>query len=272
MSGERRNGADVGLRLGLLVLLLHVGASALPPTATAGDTACVGDCNGDGVVTVNELITGVNIALGSLPLSACPAFDREGDGMVAIGELIAGVSNLLYGCGVTPPTARPTATASATPVATATATPVATDTPTTSASDTATPTPTRTVKPTKTQTRTPTIPMSVCGGLVSPLPVMCNLTVIPNPVSRSGTIAFRFGLSDLNGDINRICISITCSPLEPQQTCIALVPTNRVINSIQTTTPASASPLPFGSCTAAMRASDAAGNLSNIINATFQVQ
>lgn len=269
MSGEWSNGPGVGLRAGLLILLLQAAALQMPPAA-AGDAPCIGDCNGDGVVTVNELITGVNIALGSVPLMACPAFDRDGDGMVAIGELIAGVSNLLYGCGVTPPTARPTATPSPTPVATATT--AATDSPAPSSSDTATPTPTRTMKPTKTQTRTPTIPMSVCGGLVAPLPVLCNLTVIPNPVSRSGTIAFRFGLSDLNGDITRLCIQITCSPLEPQQTCTALVPTNRVINSIQTTTPASASPLPFGTCTAAMRASDAAGNLSNIITSTFQVQ
>ncbi|MBX3023741.1 hypothetical protein KF840_02415 [bacterium] len=273
MSGEPSNGSFAALRLGLIVLALQAVASPLPPTAEAGDAVCVGDCNRDRVVTVGELITGVNIALGSAPLDVCPAFDRDGgDGMVAIGELIAGVSNLLYGCGVAPPTAPPTATASATPVASATVTPVASATVTPAASDSPTPTPTRTTKPTTTATRTPTIPMSVCGGLVSPLPVLCNLTVLPNPVSRSGTIAFRFGVSDLNGDINRICIAITCAPLEPQQTCTALVPGNRLINSIQTTSPIAASPLPFGTCAAAVRASDAAGHLSNQITATFQVQ
>jgi hypothetical protein len=60
---------------------------------------CAGDCNGDGEVTINELITGVNIALGSQPVSACPAFDvSPTDGEVAINELIAAVNNALGGC------------------------------------------------------------------------------------------------------------------------------------------------------------------------------
>jgi hypothetical protein len=60
--------------------------------------ACAGDCNGDGAVAINELITGVNIALGSAPISSCPSFDGNGDGNVAINELIAAVNNALNGC------------------------------------------------------------------------------------------------------------------------------------------------------------------------------
>ncbi|MDX2169150.1 MAG: hypothetical protein SF182_18925 [Deltaproteobacteria bacterium] len=60
--------------------------------------SCVGDCNGDGAVTVNELITGVNIALDQASLSACPSFDSSGDGAVAVNELISAVSNALNGC------------------------------------------------------------------------------------------------------------------------------------------------------------------------------
>jgi hypothetical protein len=67
------------------------------PTPT-GPAVCVGDCNGDGMVTVNELITGVNIALGHQPVTNCPAFDVSGDGMVTIGELIQGVNHALDGC------------------------------------------------------------------------------------------------------------------------------------------------------------------------------
>ena len=59
---------------------------------------CVGDCNHDGMVAINELITGVNIALGNTPVSSCPSFDRNGDGMVAINELIAAVNAALNGC------------------------------------------------------------------------------------------------------------------------------------------------------------------------------
>src|SRR5262249_52195035 len=60
--------------------------------------SCVGDCDGSGVVAVNELVVGVNIALGSAPLSQCSAFDANGNGMVDINELIGGVNSLLNGC------------------------------------------------------------------------------------------------------------------------------------------------------------------------------
>jgi len=54
-----------------------------------------GDCNGDGMVSISELITGVNIALGNLPVTACPAFDTNRDGRVTIEELIAAVNAAL---------------------------------------------------------------------------------------------------------------------------------------------------------------------------------
>jgi hypothetical protein len=66
-------------------------------TATAG-ISCSGDCDGSGEVTINELITLVNIALGSLPVSACPAGDVNADGMIAINEIVAAVANALNGC------------------------------------------------------------------------------------------------------------------------------------------------------------------------------
>ncbi len=62
------------------------------------DAACVGDCNANGEVTVDELIQGVNIALGNAAASQCVPFDASGDGDVTINEIIAGVNNLLAGC------------------------------------------------------------------------------------------------------------------------------------------------------------------------------
>jgi cysteine-rich repeat protein len=59
---------------------------------------CLGDCNGSGDVVVNELITGVNIALGTAQLTACPSFDKTGDGQVAVSELVTAVINALTGC------------------------------------------------------------------------------------------------------------------------------------------------------------------------------
>lgn len=59
---------------------------------------CTGDCNGDGTVTVDELISGVNIALGNRSVDACVVFDTNGDGQVAVSELIRAVNNALAGC------------------------------------------------------------------------------------------------------------------------------------------------------------------------------
>lgn len=39
--------------------------------------ACVGDCDGGGAVSIDELVTGVGIAQGLRPTDACAAFDAE---------------------------------------------------------------------------------------------------------------------------------------------------------------------------------------------------
>ena len=59
---------------------------------------CPGDCGGKGSVTIDDLITGVNIVLGNTPLAACFAFDRNGDGTVTVDELVMGVNSALNGC------------------------------------------------------------------------------------------------------------------------------------------------------------------------------
>ena len=78
----------------------QAGTAAATQTATATVVAgsCPGDCDGSGEVTINELITLVNIALGSAPLSACAAGDLDHDGMIAINELITAVNSALNGC------------------------------------------------------------------------------------------------------------------------------------------------------------------------------
>lgn len=59
---------------------------------------CAGDCNGDGTVTINELLLGVNIAIGLQPGTQCAAFDTDGSSSVTINELIAAVRSALEGC------------------------------------------------------------------------------------------------------------------------------------------------------------------------------
>lgn len=47
-----------------------------------------GDCNGDGTVTIDEIIRGVNIAVGNVPVTECLSFDVDGDGQVTVNELL----------------------------------------------------------------------------------------------------------------------------------------------------------------------------------------
>jgi cytochrome c peroxidase len=60
---------------------------------------CAGDCDLNGKVTVDELITAVNVGLDGAPLAACLVADPSADGTVAINELVAAVNAALNGCG-----------------------------------------------------------------------------------------------------------------------------------------------------------------------------
>ena len=66
-------------------------------TRTASPPHCVGDCDGSGAVTVDELITLVNITLGNVPPSAC-AHGIPADVEVDIALIIQAVNNALNGC------------------------------------------------------------------------------------------------------------------------------------------------------------------------------
>ena len=59
---------------------------------------CAGDCSGDGAVTVDELVAGVGIALGSRAVESCAPLDTDGDGTVTIAELVAAVNAALGAC------------------------------------------------------------------------------------------------------------------------------------------------------------------------------
>jgi hypothetical protein len=59
---------------------------------------CIGDCNADGRVAINELVTGVAIALDMQSITACVAFDDIPDARVAVSELVRGVAASVNGC------------------------------------------------------------------------------------------------------------------------------------------------------------------------------
>lgn len=70
-------------------------ASLLAPQPT---TTCAGDCNNDRSVTVDELITMVNIALGNVPTAACDSGDTNSNGLLTIDEILVAVGCALHGC------------------------------------------------------------------------------------------------------------------------------------------------------------------------------
>jgi hypothetical protein len=59
---------------------------------------CAGDCDRDGMVTLNEVITGVGIGLGTNSIDECPGFDANDDDIVGVTDLISGVDNSLNEC------------------------------------------------------------------------------------------------------------------------------------------------------------------------------
>jgi hypothetical protein len=109
------NGDPTGDRSSATSLLIAVADSTPTPTpfespatptpsATASamadptPAACTGDCDADGRVTVNELITIVNIALGNVGLEGCADVDVNASGTAEITELIAAINRALQGC------------------------------------------------------------------------------------------------------------------------------------------------------------------------------
>jgi hypothetical protein len=58
---------------------------------------CVGDCKGNGQVTVDEILAMVNIALGNAGMSACETGDANHDGQITMDEILTAVNNALNG-------------------------------------------------------------------------------------------------------------------------------------------------------------------------------
>lgn len=245
-----------------------------PPLATATPTVqptpvrCVADCNGNNLIAIDEVVRSVAISLEQQPLSNCPRADGNGNGRVSVEELVRAVLNNLYGCGGLPPptftrtiTPTPTATAPATATPTVTATRTSTRTPTTS--------PTATLTRTASPTRTP--PSSVCGGPITSVPEICDVSVIPNPVPLFGSFRVRFCLSDLEGDIVQACFGIRTSSQPPLPVCEPVTGGGALVNGcFESNTRSSTEPA--GSYTLLLLFDDRGGNRSNTVEAGFTIR
>jgi hypothetical protein len=67
-------------------------------TQTRAPRPCPSDCNGDGMVSIDELIATINIALTGGSLETCPAGDVNGDGVITVTDLVQAVNSALAGC------------------------------------------------------------------------------------------------------------------------------------------------------------------------------
>ena len=77
----------------------HTPTTSATATRTPTPTAvrCIGDCDGTGGVSVNEILILVNIALGNAPASSCPRGIASGD-QASVASIVQAINNALDGC------------------------------------------------------------------------------------------------------------------------------------------------------------------------------
>ena len=175
-------------------------------TPSPEESVCVGDCDGNGMVTVDELVAGVNLELGYASPVQCPAFDCDHNGHVGVDCIVKAVDAAINGCSSSSlPTASVTQTPTATQAALPTETPSAhappTQTPpaetppahtptqvataTATATDTATPVPTAT--PTQTLPPTPTLHAPTATSTPTPTLTLTRTSTLTPPPTRTAT-------------------------------------------------------------------------------------
>ncbi len=64
----------------------------------AAGQQCVGDCDDDCRIGIDELMRSVQISLGTTDVGACPEIDMDGDDQAKVHELVFAVKNALEGC------------------------------------------------------------------------------------------------------------------------------------------------------------------------------
>jgi len=69
------------------------------PTATFSPVEdCIGDCDGDDTVSIDELVLALDIALGLVPLDDCNGLDVNGDQQISVDEIVRAVLSAVARC------------------------------------------------------------------------------------------------------------------------------------------------------------------------------
>ena len=90
-----------------VVLLTTALAGAHGARAASAPIRCVGDCDRDRTISIAELVTGVDVALGRRGIDACSALDCDASGSATVDCVVRAVKTAIEGCGQ-PDVAMPT--------------------------------------------------------------------------------------------------------------------------------------------------------------------
>lgn len=82
----------------LISLDALAGGASLFRSAIDPGPVCLGDCNDDGVVAIDDLVRGVGIAVSQTSVAECLPADPDANAEITINELIAAVRSALSGC------------------------------------------------------------------------------------------------------------------------------------------------------------------------------
>lgn len=107
VSDPERNPLSTQVRAGSVQVALPTATATVTPTVaeptrtptpTPTRLPCAGDCNQNGVVTVDELVRAVTIVLRNGVAADCSRADVNGNGVLTIDELVKAVNAALNGC------------------------------------------------------------------------------------------------------------------------------------------------------------------------------
>jgi hypothetical protein len=107
LNGRRKSGW-FGIALAMVLFACAPMTIAQTPTpdirlfCSGNQCPCFGDCNQDDTVTIDELLTMVNVALEAAPLNVCHIGDKDGDHAISVDEILFALRYAQDGCPDTP--------------------------------------------------------------------------------------------------------------------------------------------------------------------------